>query len=236
MVEKQRARRSLFAEISSGIQAMRDHREERVRLRTHHMESKATASESVRRTHQRDVRTYQLKVTLMETEPPIWRRLLVPGNTTLRRLDRIIQTAMGWTNSHLHTFTAGGVLYADSHAEWEIDVKDERRVCLESIAREEGEAFVYEYDMGDSWRHQVLVEEVRWGGSDGPVCLSGKRACPPEDCGGVQGYYDTLEILRSPRHDEYEHTKTWIESMTGGPFDPDAFDLNAINAALTALR
>jgi hypothetical protein len=88
---------------------------------------------------------------------------LVPGNTTLRRLDRIIQTAMGWTNSHLHTFTAGGVLYADSHAEWEIDVKDERRVRLESIAKGEGEAFVYEYDMGDSWRHQVLVEEVRWG-------------------------------------------------------------------------
>ncbi len=236
MVEKQRAGRSLFAEVSSGLQAMRYHREGRVRLRTHHMESQASAAESVRRTHQRDVRTYQVKVTLMETEPPIWRRLLVPGNTTLRRLDRIIQTAMGWTNSHLHTFTAGGVLYADSHAEWEIDVKDERRVRLESIAKEEGEAFVYEYDMGDSWRHQVLVEEVRWGDSDGPVCLSGERACPPEDCGGVQGYYDTLEILRSPRHDEYEHTKTWIESMTGGPFDPDAFDFNAVNAAINALR
>src|SRR6266568_7387227 len=172
MVEKQRAGRSLFAEVSSGLQAMRYHREGRVRLRTHHMESQASAAESVRRTHQRDVRTYQVKVTLMETEPPIWRRLLVPGNTTLRRLDRIIQTAMGWTNSHLHTFTDGGVLYADSHAEWEIDVKDERRVRLESIAKEEGEAFVYEYDMGDSWRHQVLVEEVRWGDSDGPVCLS----------------------------------------------------------------
>lgn len=90
--------------------------------------------------------------------------------------------------------------------------------------------------MGDSWRHQVLVEEVRWGDDEGPVCVSGERACPPEDCSGVQGYYDTLEILSNPQHDEYSHTKTWIESMTGGPFDPDAFDLEAVNAALNALR
>jgi hypothetical protein len=68
------------------------------------------------------------------------------------------------------------------------------------------------------------------------VCLSGERACPPEDCGGVQGYYDTLEILRNPRHDEYENTKTWIESMTGGPFHHEAFDLEAVNAALAKLH
>jgi pRiA4b ORF-3-like protein len=69
-------------------------------------------------------------------------------------------------------------------------------------------------------------------GAKGAVCLSGERACPPEDCGGVYGYYSTLEILRSPRHDEYMQTKTWIESMTGGPFDPDTFDVEAVNAAL----
>ena len=174
----------------------------------------------------------------METDPPIWRRLSVPGDTILRRLDRFIQTAMGWTNSHLHTFTAGGVIYAEPSPEWEIPVKDERRACLERIAREEGEAFVYEYDLGDSWRHQVLIEEVRlgWGDAGGPLCLAGERACPPEDCGGVEGYYQTLGILRNPNHDEYEHTKTWIASMTGGPFDPDAFDIEAVNAALKALR
>ena len=185
-----------------------------------------------------DLRTYILKVTLMETDPPIWRRLAVRGDTTLRRLDRIIQTAMGWTNSHLHTFTAGGVIYADPSPEWEIDVKDERRFRVERIAREDGEAFIYEYDMGDSWRHQVLVEEVRigWGGTDGPVCLSGARACPPEDCGGVHGYYETLEILRNPRHEEYEQTKRWIEGMTGGPFDPEAFDVETVNTALRVLQ
>jgi hypothetical protein len=174
----------------------------------------------------------------MESDPPIWRRLCVPGNTTLTRLDRIIQTAMGWTNSHLHTFTARGVIYAVPDPEWGIEVKDERRVRLDRIAKEEGEAFVYVYDMGDSWRHQVLVEHVGAdsGKAEGPVCLAGERACPPEDCGGVHGYYRTLEILRDPRHDEYKHIKTWIESMTGGAFDPDAFDLEAVNAALNALR
>jgi len=152
-------------------------------------------------------------------------------------LDRIVQTAMGWTNSHLHTFTAGGVLYAAPNAEWEVEVKDERRVRLAQIAREEGEAFVYEYDLGDSWQHQVLVEEVQVGsGNEVPVCIAGERACPPEDCGGVQGFYDTLAILRDPKHEEHEDRKVWIEGMTGGPFNPDAFDAEAVNVSLKALR
>jgi hypothetical protein len=179
---------------------------------------------------------YQLKVTLMETDPPIWRRLRVPGDTTLAQLDRIIQAAMGWTNSHLHTFTAGGSLYALPSTEWEIEVKDERRTRLADVAREEGEAFIYEYDLGDAWRHQVLVEEVAAGPGGVPRCLGGERACPPEDCGGVDGYYDTLERLGDPTDEEHESTKTWIESMTGGPFDPEAFDLDAANAAIAAIR
>ena len=181
---------------------------------------------------------YQLKVALMETDPLIWRRLRVPGKTSLARLDRIIQTAMGWTNSHLHTFTAGGIVYSAPSGEWETPVRNERRARLEQIAKEEGEAFVYEYDMGDSWRHQVLVEEV-CAASDPlevPVCLSGEQACPPEDCGDVHGYYETLERLRNPHDPEHNDTKTWIESMTGGPFDPEAFDIAAVNRALKAFR
>ena len=182
--------------------------------------------------------TYQLKVTLLETEPPIWRRMIVPGDTTLARLDRIIQAAMGWTNSHLHMFTAGGVLYAEPSPEWGVEVRDEGRVRLANVAREEGEAFVYEYDLGDSWRHQVLVEAVilEAGEARGPRCLGGERACPPEDSGGVGGYYEKLLTLQDPDNDEYEETKVWVESMTGGPFDPDAFDLAAANKAIEALR
>jgi hypothetical protein len=193
---------------------------------------------SVARKKDEPPRNYQLKVTLMETDPPVWRRLIVPGDTTLARLDRIIQAAMGWANSHLHTFTVGGVLYAEPSPEWEVDVRDERRVRLADIAREEGEAFVYEYDLGDSWRHQVLVEEVivETGEAHGPRCLGGERACPPEDSGGVGGYYDMLATLRDPDDDEYEGTRTWVESMTGGPFDPEAFDRKAANRAIEALR
>ena len=184
-------------------------------------------------------RTYLLKVTLMETDPPIWRRLVVPGDTTLAGLDRIIQAAMGWTNSHLHTFTAGGVLYAEPSPEWGVEVRDERRVRLADVAREEGEAFVYEYDLGDSWRHQVFVEEVIAGGTDEagrPRCLGGEMACPPEDSGGVSGYYEMLLTLRDAAGDEYESTRAWVESMTGGPFDPDAFDLEEANKSIEALR
>ena len=109
---------------------------------------------------------------------------------------------MGWTNSHLHTFTVGGVLYAEPSPEWEVEVRDERRVRLADVAREEGEAFVYEYDLGDSWRHQVLVEEVIVGERTrqaGPRCLGGEMACPPEDSGGVGGYYDKLLTLQRSR-------------------------------------
>jgi hypothetical protein len=138
--------RDAFRELSAGVRAMRDDREGPLDLRREWVEPAVV---------------YQLRVTLLETDPPIWRRLRIAGDTSLARLDRIIQIAMGWTNSHLHTFTAGGVMYADPSSEWEISVRNEQRTRLEGIAKEEGEAFIYEYDLGDSWRHQVLVEEVR---------------------------------------------------------------------------
>jgi hypothetical protein len=230
--------RRLFDEIASGIEAMRDDREGRLHLRRHEVQPPTRAAGAAESRDAEDVPTYQLKITLMETDPPIWRRLRIPGDTTLARPDRIIQTAMGWTNSHLHTFTAGGVVYADPSPEWEIPVRNEGRTHLRQIVREDGEAFIYEYDMGDSWRHQVLVEEIGFepGKRATPLCLGGERACPPEDCGGVHGYYETLEILRDPAHEEYADTKIWIEGMTGGPFDPDAFDVEAVNRSLKRLR
>jgi hypothetical protein len=229
--------RRLFDEIASGIDAMRDNREGRLHLRRREVQPPTLAPAAAGRlAGEADGRMYQLKVTLMETNPPIWRRLRIPAGTTLARVDRIIQTAMGWTNSHLHTFTAGGVVYADPSPEWEIPVRNERRTQLPQIVSEEGEAFIYEYDMGDSWRHQVLVEEVGFesGNRARPSCLAGERACPPEDCGGIRGYYETLEILRDP--EEHADTRIWIDSMTGGPFDPDAFDIEAVNRSLKRFR
>jgi hypothetical protein len=135
-------------------------------------------------------------------------------------------------------FTVGGVLYAEPSPEWGEEVTDEGRVRLADVARAEGEAFVYEYDLGDSWRHQVLVEQVLFatGEAVGARCVGGERACPPEDSGGVGGYYDKLLTLQDPASDEYGSARRWIESMTGGPFDPDSFDLEAANRAIEALR
>jgi hypothetical protein len=186
--------------------------------------------------------TYQIKVTLLESEPPIWRRLRVPSEITLKRLHQVLQAAMGWTDSHLHTFTAGGVIYAKPSTDWDMKVRDTARIQLRDVAKVEGEAFIYEYDLGDSWCHQVLLEEVHFDKSADrvAVCLEGEFACPLEDSGGVHGYYDTLEILRDVQHEEHEATTKWANSMAAmagrKTFDPDAFDLGAVNAKLKQIR
>lgn len=182
-------------------------------------------------------RIYRLKVTLRETAPPVWRRLELAGRTSLRRLHRILQVAMGWRDAHLYLFTVRGELYGEPDGMWEddgIDVRDAGRLQLERAAPAEGDAFVYEYDLGDGWEHDVVVERIGpprpW--ATYPLCVGGARACPPEDCGGTGGYEELLRVIRDPRDEEYESTMTWL----GGAFDPKGFDLNAVNRALHGRR
>jgi hypothetical protein len=174
---------------------------------------------------------YQLKITLLGSAPPIWRRLLVPRNVTLKRLHFIIQKAMGWETKHLHLFEIGNRRYGESDPEWD-DVQDHASVRLYNEAYKAGQSLLYVYDIGDGWQHQVEVETIsrdpRYFGV--PVCLEGAGACPPEDCGGIGGYGELLEILADPRHERYRRMKQWL----GGPFDPDVFDLDATNEALAA--
>ena len=215
--------RDLFQELSAGVRAMRDDREGKVKLR------KSSVKPSP---------MYQIKVTLLDSDPPIWRRLRVPGDFSLARLDQVIQPAMGWTDSHAHVFAAGGVLYGDPAQDWDEKVQDERKVRLATIAKEPAATLIYEYDMGDSWRHEIIVEEVtaEAAGAAAPLCLAGERACPPEDCGGIDGYHDMLERLRDPSAEDYEETRAWLEDATGGVLDPDVFDLKAVNRALKKVR
>lgn len=179
-----------------------------------------------------DSPVFQLKVTLKDSHPPIWRRVLVRGSTTLYKLDLVIQMAMGWTNSHLHLFHVGDVMYGEPSPEW--DAKDERRVKLGQIVAQAGDSFVYEYDMGDSWHHTVVVEKVLPADPDAryPLCVAGERACPPEDVGGIWGYEGFLEAVRDPQHPEHEDMLAWV----GGQFDPMAFDIDAVNRYLSRLR
>jgi hypothetical protein len=184
--------------------------------------------------------TYQIKITLDLIKPAIWRRLSVPGNASLGWLHAAIQLAMGWTNSHLHQFAIGGRLFSDPHVntpefEGEPEVLDEAKFSLRDVAPYEKDVLHYEYDFGDSWQHTIVVEKILRPEPDGATaatCLAGKRACPPEDCGGPWGYQDLLKVLRNPRHEEHNSMKEWL----GRPFDPEAFDPASTNAHLRMLK
>ncbi len=176
---------------------------------------------------------YQLKITLQNTKPPIWRRLQVRASMTLPLLHDTIQVAMGWTDSHLHQFIIGGVEYGLPDPELGDDMRSEQRVKLDRVVTTEKDRFVYEYDFGDSWTHIILLEKILPVEPDVhyPRCLAGKRACPPEDVGGVWGYAEFLEAIRSSDHPEHEDMLEWC----GGAFDPEAFSLDEINQALRGL-
>lgn len=179
---------------------------------------------------------YQLKVTLTDSKPPIWRRIQVPADITLSKLHHILQTAMGWSDSHLHQFIVGDTFYGvpDPDAAPDMETKNESRVKLSKIAPAEKSRFVYEYDFGDSWEHAILVEKILPAaeGVQYPLCLTGKRACPPEDVGGVWGYDEFLEAIKDPKHPDHEEMLEWADEG----FDPEAFDLDAINKALRKMK
>lgn len=173
---------------------------------------------------------YQIKVTLLHSKPPIWRRLLVSGNATLFDLHKIVQVAMGWTNSHLHQFVIDNAFYSiPSEDDWE-PVIDERKYRLAEIAPTEQSKFIYEYDFGDSWEHEVMVEKILPidPKMDYPYCVKGKRACPPEDVGGVWGFEEFLEAMKDPSHEEHDSYVEWWN----GIFEPEAFDLGTTNQML----
>ncbi len=170
---------------------------------------------------------YQFKITLKETRPPIWRRIQV-GDCTLDELHEHIQTAMGWTNSHLHLFRVDGTLYADpllmEEDFEELECKNSTTTKLSQILPASGARFQfeYEYDFGDGWAHDVLFEGCLPAekGKRYPLCLEGARACPPEDVGGVWGYQDFLAALADLEHERHGELRDWIDRK----FDPDAFD------------
>jgi hypothetical protein len=181
---------------------------------------------------------YQLEITLLGSKPRIWRRFEVPANITLASLHYIIQTVMGWENSHLHQFTIGeeryGEIIPDVVSGMDLEMTDERKIKLGDVVGNVGDRFMYEYDFGDSWEHglKVLKTGPPEPGVRYPVCLAGKRACPPEDCGGVWGYENLLEIIADPSHEEHGSMMEWL----GEEFDPEAFDLDEINGTLRRMR
>jgi Plasmid pRiA4b ORF-3-like protein len=177
---------------------------------------------------------YQLKITLRDIRPPIWRRVLVK-DCTLAELHEVIQVAMGWEFSHLYAFDVEGTEYADPFMTGgELDMKDDRRARLSRLVRGEKFKFHYTYDFGDNWEHEIVVEKILppEAGRTYPVCVDGKRAGPPEDIGAVWGYMEFVEAMRDPKHPRHRELAEWY----GAPFDPEAFDIDEVNRRLARRR
>jgi hypothetical protein len=179
---------------------------------------------------------YQLKITLKWSKPAIWRRVVVRADLPLDRLHALIQLVMPWTNSHMHQFFAGETYYGapTPEADTGMEMLDEEEYTLAELAPAAKTKFIYEYDFGDSWEHEVTVEKVLPPdkGFKHPVCLAGANACPPDDCGGLGGYYDLLKILGNPKHREHDEMEDWI----GGKWDAKQFDLEETNRQLKRFK
>jgi len=181
-------------------------------------------------------------VEIEDTEPAIYRVLLVRGTIGLDLLHAILQVAVGWTNSHLHKFAMGEVEYSDPEFNLNEDafedeklIENEGAITLQECARHIGFQFRYDYDFGDCWEHRITVENIL--PDDGTLtgfaeCLGGKRACPPEDCGGTSGYEGFLEAIHDPENENHESMSIWI----GGCFNPVEFDRAKVNRFLKKIK
>jgi hypothetical protein len=180
---------------------------------------------------------YQLKITLLGIDPPIWRLIQVPSTIALCCLHDALQAVLGWTDSHLHQFEKDGKYWGvpdDEGFEDDVEVIDESRVPVSNVLGAEGDSMVYLYDFGDDWRHQVVLERIVpfSGTPPKPVCLAGKRRCPPEDVGGPSGYQEFLEVIFEPGHEEFDHFRGWA----GGKFHAEEFNVMAVNEILDRMR
>ena len=172
----------------------------------------------------------ELLVTLRHVEPSVWRRVHVPAALTLGELHEALQIVLGWTDSHLHEFRVGEVSFGMANVENELFCVDEHAAPLGAVART-GSRFLYRYDFGDTWDHDIVVERVTHGREEGMLCVGGERACPPEDCGGPPGYERLLTVLANPKDEEHASMKQWL----GRPFAPEKFNIEAVNKKLATL-
>lgn len=182
---------------------------------------------------------YQLKLTLRDTKPPIWRRVQVAGDISFIKLHQVIQLLMSWEDYHLWSFEIDRVSYEPKDPTapkgFLPDFGEPARSAAAKLVDVVGDQLIkfnYTYDFGDNWEVDLKVEKIL-APEEGAVavyahCLDGKRAAPPEDCGGVWGYASLLEILSDPNHEEHESMLEWI----GGEWDAEAFDSDAVNREL----
>lgn len=174
--------------------------------------------------------TFLVEISLNDVKPKIWREFIVDSDTNLKSFHKIIQIIMGWTNSHLHQFRVGDIIYAEPDEDSMIPSIDYRKVKLSKILKKEKDAFYYDYDFGDGWEHKIVLKKILDSTNrKTPYCISGERHCPLEDSGGSYGYSDILKILKNKNHEEYYETKEWV----GEYFNPEEFNIDEINQLLS---
>jgi hypothetical protein len=169
----------------------------------------------------------QLKITLNHTNPPIWRRVLVPADITFFDLHHILQITMGWKHSHLFDFKFGNYIIGYLDEDAPEDLADANEVTLDTLLTKPGLKFKYFYDFGDGWEHTIEVEKITDEVQEYPVCVEGEMNCPPEDCGGIPGFENLLSILNDKGHPEYEEMREWA-----GRYNPKKFNMAKINREL----
>jgi len=175
---------------------------------------------------------YQLRITLFDTQPKIWRRILIPTSATFWELHSAIQDVFHWNHSHLHQFHYEDKIlrkllwFGIPDDEDELETYPSWKHKISKYLNLEEPYLKYIYDLGDDWIHLIELENILPAekGVAYPICIGGKRNSPPDDCGGVSGYEAMLEVLSDPTDEEYEDTKTWVESMKGEVFAPEHFD------------
>ena len=178
--------------------------------------------------------TLQLHIELRGTKPKIWRRVLVPATVTLARLHHVIQAAFGWSGGHLHEFMAGEQRYGTPDPDYDTpgSVQSERTKLTSAL--QHAATIDYVYDFGDYWHHRIKLEKMLPSDTQIklPRCLGGANATPPDDCGGVPGYYEFVAAVTDPNHPEHAEMVQWI----GRPWDPAEFDISLVNAWLNDIK
>jgi len=177
---------------------------------------------------------FQIKIVLRGSKPKIWRRLLIKSDMLMPELHEVIQTSMGWNNMHLHHFIKYDSLYTvkledDDFWDEKRDI-DYKQIMISELLSKKHDKIIYEYDFGDAWSHDVILEEINFSeyGVKYPVCIDGKMSCPPEDCGGIGAYHNIIDILKNPEHKFYENYKDWLDE----DFDPEYFNIDEVNSLL----
>jgi hypothetical protein len=173
----------------------------------------------------------QFKITLKHIEPKIWRRFLVRDTITFADMHHIIQTVMGWEDDHLHQFALSKYDYIGNVGQMPGEVEDERKIPVKKIFGAPKVKITYEYDFGDGWEHELILEKIleEEKGMKYPHCVKGENSCPPEDCGGPWGFADMMEKLKAADSEEKEELLEWL----GDDYDPSSFDLVDINKQLS---